>query len=177
MYNLVIRSCILFWIDDWTEERNFVAKNLVRKKPFFFLDYLLTCFRQNYDPDLHSEYEESEGYFGIPLCHLLWERELRAMSLTIAAEEVVPVRTNKWYPSVGQSAPPDLTHVKVLSVCSSSCFSSSNHPIGPMSMHFLLVSFLSTAPPDLTHVKVLFLLFLMLVCFNDNWIIWNKSTI
>ena len=28
-------------------------------------------------------------------------------------EEVVPVRGNKWYPSVGQSAPPDLTHVKV----------------------------------------------------------------
>ena len=31
----------------------------------------------------------------------------------MAAEEVVPVRGNKWYPSVGQSAPPDLTHVKV----------------------------------------------------------------
>ena len=144
MYNLVIRSCILFWIDDWTEERNFVAKNLVRKKPFFFLDYLLTCFRQNYDPDLHSEYEESEGYFGIPLCHLLWERELRAQSLTIAAEEVVPVRTNKWYPSVGQSAPPDLTHVKVLSVCSSSCFSSSN-------------------PTDRTHVDALFAGFIVFV--------------
>merc|ERR1712192_374391 len=43
---------------------------------------------ENFDPDLQSEYEESE------------------------AEEVVPVRGNKWYPSVGQSAPPDLTHVK-----------------------------------------------------------------
>ena len=122
-----------------TEQKKEILWFLVRKKPFFFLDYLLTCFRQNYDPDLHSEYEESEGYFGIPLCHLLWERELRAKSLTVSAEEVVPVRTNKWYPSVGQSAPPDLTHVKVLSsVC----------------VFVFLLFFLK--PPDRTHVNALF---------------------
>ena len=93
-----------------------MAKILVlRKEAILFLDYLLTCFRQNYDPDLHSEYEESEGYFGIPLMSSLMRKKV-IKSLTIAAEEVVPVRTNKWYPSVGQSAPPDLTHVKVRAV-------------------------------------------------------------
>ena len=96
-----------------TEQKKEILWFLVRKKPFFFLDYLLTCFRQNYDPDLHSEYEESEGYFGIPPKSSLMRKRV-IKSLTISAEEVVPVRTNKWYPSVGQSAPPDLTHVKVL---------------------------------------------------------------
>ena len=147
MYNLVIKSFILFWIDDWLEERNLVAKILVlRKEAILFLDYLLTCFRQNYDPDLHSEYEESEGNFGIPLMSSLMRKRV-IKSLTIAAEEVVPVRTNKWYPSVGQSAPPDLTHVKVLFFAfPSAClcirllaFLPPTHPIGPMSMHFLLV--------------------------------------